>query len=151
MGLTNEQRRILFIADKTGMIKQGDSDTCPQIHFCPDWDEFPICADSPEAEGCTCGSIKRTPPMTDDLIRRADAINAVTESDRACLGAHGAREAIAALPAVTPTIAEALKVPEIAALVKAAKTVRSCWGYQSIIQAAIDRLSAALRNLGDAQ
>lgn len=34
-----------------------------------------------------------------DLIRRGDAIKAVTDADRDCRGAHGARENIAALPA----------------------------------------------------
>lgn len=32
-----------------------------------------------------------------DLIRRGDAIKAVTDADRDCRGAHGARENIAAL------------------------------------------------------
>ena len=59
MGLTEEQRKILTRADKTGLIYQGDSDVCPQIHFCHDWDSLPICADSPEAEACTCGRITK--------------------------------------------------------------------------------------------
>lgn len=59
MALTRTQRAILLLADKSGMIKQGDSEICPEIHFCPDWDELPICADSPEAEACTCGRIAK--------------------------------------------------------------------------------------------
>lgn len=37
-----------------------------------------------------------------DLIRRGDAIKAVTDADRDCRGAHGARENIAALRAAPP-------------------------------------------------
>jgi len=39
------------------MIYMGDDRICPGIHFCPDWDGLPVCADSPEAEGCSCGRI----------------------------------------------------------------------------------------------
>lgn len=59
MSLTKEQRAILALADKSGTIRVGDSAICPQIHFCPDWDGLPICADSPEAEACVCGRIKK--------------------------------------------------------------------------------------------
>lgn len=62
MGLTLQQKAILHRADKTGMIYKGDSTVCPQIHFCDDWDGLPICADSPEADGCTCGRIKDATP-----------------------------------------------------------------------------------------
>lgn len=41
-----------------------------------------------------------------DLIGRAAAIEAVTNADRNCLGAHGAREAIRALPAASQPEAE---------------------------------------------
>lgn len=37
-----------------------------------------------------------------DLIRRCDAIKAVTDADRDCRGAHGARENIAALRSAPP-------------------------------------------------
>lgn len=37
----------------------------------------------------------------DDMIRRGDAILAVTAADKECLGANGAREFIRAIPAVT--------------------------------------------------
>lgn len=37
-----------------------------------------------------------------DLIRRGDAIKAVTDADRDCRGAHGARENIAALRSAPP-------------------------------------------------
>lgn len=58
MNLTDEQIRILNRADRTGMIYQGDSDVCPGIHFCRDWDKLAVCKDSPEAEGCQCGRLK---------------------------------------------------------------------------------------------
>ena len=35
-----------------------------------------------------------------DVIRRSDALDAVTQADKNCRGAHGARENIRALPAV---------------------------------------------------
>lgn len=57
MILTPAQRRILSAADRSGMIYMGDDRICPGIHFCPDWDGLPVCADSPEAEGCSCGRI----------------------------------------------------------------------------------------------
>ena len=57
--LTADQISILHRADRSGMILVGDSDTCPEIHFCPDWDRLAICADSPEADGCTCGRISK--------------------------------------------------------------------------------------------
>lgn len=41
-----------------------------------------------------------------DLISRSAAIEAVTNADRNCLGAHGAREAIRALPAASQPEAE---------------------------------------------
>lgn len=40
----------------------------------------------------------------DDLIRRGDAVLAVTAADKECLGANGAREFIRALPAVQDTV-----------------------------------------------
>lgn len=50
----------------------------------------------------------------DDLIRRGDAVLAVTAADKDCLGANGAREFIRALPAVQP-----LSDPRVKALVEA--------------------------------
>lgn len=60
MPLTAEQSKILARADKFGTIEVGDDRICPGIHFCPDWDDLPVCADRPEADGCTCGRIKRS-------------------------------------------------------------------------------------------
>ena len=54
MALTHEQLRMLQIADRMGEAPQGVDVTCPGFHFCPDWDELPICDDSPEREACTC-------------------------------------------------------------------------------------------------
>ncbi len=75
----------------------------------------------------------------DDLIRRGDAILAVTAADKECLGANGAREFIAALPAVTPqpTIAAALDLPGIAALVDV--------GFLDLITDAIAESEKAIR------
>ncbi len=39
-----------------------------------------------------------------DLIRRGDAVLAVTAADKDCLGANGAREFIRAMPAATPVL-----------------------------------------------
>lgn len=55
--LTEEQRRILERADKFGTIEVGDDEICPGIHFCFDWDQLPVCRDSPEAECCGCGRL----------------------------------------------------------------------------------------------
>lgn len=55
------QIAILDRADKRGHILLGDEDTCPGIHFCPDWDGMAVCADSPEAEGCHCGRLSPSP------------------------------------------------------------------------------------------
>lgn len=57
--LTKAQQDVLTHADRFGIIRVGDDQICPEIHFCPDWDQMPICADSPEAEACTCGRIKK--------------------------------------------------------------------------------------------
>lgn len=48
-----------------------------------------------------------------DLISRAAAIEAVTIADRNCLGAHGAREAIRALPAASQPEAEPVAWAEV--------------------------------------
>jgi hypothetical protein len=58
--LTEEQRKVLALADKSGMILEGDPEICPGIHFCRDWDQMAVCADSPEAEGCACGRLKKS-------------------------------------------------------------------------------------------
>ncbi|TMV84419.1 hypothetical protein FGG78_21780 [Thioclava sp. BHET1] len=52
--LTAEQRRILALADMTGLIRYGDDAQCPGIHFCPDHRGAPICDASPEHISCTC-------------------------------------------------------------------------------------------------
>ena len=52
--LTKEQLAILNRADRSGMIVVGDSDICPGIHFCREWDSLPICVASPEWDACLC-------------------------------------------------------------------------------------------------
>lgn len=54
MSLTPEQSKLLTIIDKTGMIKVGDRDKLPGLHFCHEWDSQPICKDSPEWDACIC-------------------------------------------------------------------------------------------------
>jgi hypothetical protein len=58
--LTLEQHRVLAFADKFGVIREGDDEVCPGIHFCRDWDGMAICRDSPEAEGCACGRLSKS-------------------------------------------------------------------------------------------
>lgn len=58
--LTAEQRKVLAFADKFGVIREGDYDVCPGIHFCRDWDQMAVCADSPEAAGCACGRLNQS-------------------------------------------------------------------------------------------
>lgn len=58
MPLTEAQHTVLAFADKHGVIREGDYEICPGIHFCPDWDRLPVCKDSPEADGCACGQLK---------------------------------------------------------------------------------------------
>lgn len=56
--LSEEQHEVLFYADKHGVIREGDYEVCPGIHFCRNWDEMAVCRDSPEAVGgCGCGRI----------------------------------------------------------------------------------------------
>jgi len=56
--LTEEQRKTLARCDRFGAIEGPDLETCPGIHFCPDWDLLAVCIDSPEADGCNCGRLK---------------------------------------------------------------------------------------------
>ena len=55
--LSVQQRFELAKADKYGAIEMGVDKICPGIHFCPDWDGLAVCADSPEANGCSCGRL----------------------------------------------------------------------------------------------
>jgi hypothetical protein len=57
MPLSKRQTAVLMRADKSGMIYEGDSEICPGIHFCSDWDSLPVCDDSPEADACGCGRL----------------------------------------------------------------------------------------------
>lgn len=59
MPLSQDQIKVLTRADKMGMIYEGDSKICPGIHFCDDWDDLPVCDDSPEADACTCGRLTK--------------------------------------------------------------------------------------------
>lgn len=52
--MTHEQSKALRIIDKTGMIKVGDRDLLPGLHFCPDWDYQAIFDFSPEKDACLC-------------------------------------------------------------------------------------------------
>ena len=54
MPLTTEQSKILNMADKTGIIRVSDKLVCAGVHFCPEWDQLPICADSHEWDACLC-------------------------------------------------------------------------------------------------
>lgn len=56
--LTKEKIARLQRIDKTGLIAEEDKQELPGIHFCYEWDELPVCKDSPEWECCTFG-IKR--------------------------------------------------------------------------------------------
>ena len=61
MTLTPLQHGILDRLDRdpAAFITDSDKRACPGIHFCPDWDELPVCFDSPEIEGCTCALKER--------------------------------------------------------------------------------------------
>lgn len=55
MTLTEEQYRVLNIADRTGKCPTPtELKLVPGFHFCMDWDNLPICDDSPEKEACLC-------------------------------------------------------------------------------------------------
>lgn len=55
MALTEQQAAILDRLDRcSGIIKQADREACPGLHWCPDWDDLPICDASPEKDGCSC-------------------------------------------------------------------------------------------------
>lgn len=60
MALSIEQAAVLDVADRRGRISADDDLICPGIHFCPDWDGLAVCADSPEAEGCTCDQKRKS-------------------------------------------------------------------------------------------
>lgn len=57
MPLTEAQAKALAAVDKSGMIREDDYKTLPGVHFCRDWDQLAVCADSPEADGCSCGRL----------------------------------------------------------------------------------------------
>lgn len=55
MPLTGRQAHLLLLADrKTGCLTDAERRELPGFHYCPDWDELPICEASPEWEACTC-------------------------------------------------------------------------------------------------
>ena len=54
MMLTRLQKDLLMEIDRTGSFTEEDMKTLPGLHFCPEWDEIPVCDDSPESEFCKC-------------------------------------------------------------------------------------------------
>lgn len=52
--MTQEQKQRLQSVDKSGVYHAEDLDLLPGLHFCPDWDNLPVCDASPEKSGCTC-------------------------------------------------------------------------------------------------
>lgn len=57
MPLSFKQEQLLQVIDRCSIIHSSDDRVCPGIHFCPDWDFLPVCDDSPEKDGCTCGEV----------------------------------------------------------------------------------------------
>lgn len=57
--MTGEQQNVLTLADRLGVIRVGDREVCPGLHYCPDWDFLPIFNGSPEKTSCTCTILER--------------------------------------------------------------------------------------------
>ena len=58
MMLTKSQKDLLMEIDRTGIFTEEDKETLPGLHFCPEWDDLPVCDDSPESSGCTCNLLR---------------------------------------------------------------------------------------------